>query len=93
MKKLIIFLATLFVFLTLSIIAEGQTAVRYHTKLQKEASYENRMKSNRGFSIGNARKALRDVKASAKEDRKKARDKAKREAVYARIEELKTKSK
>lgn len=89
MKKLIIFLATLFVFLTLSIIAEGQTAVRYHTKLQKEASFENRMKTNSGFSIRNARKALRDVKASAREDRKKERAKAKRDRVYARIEEIK----
>lgn len=90
MKKSLIFLSALLVFLTLSLTSEAQTAaVRYHTKLQQEYSYENRMKTNSAFSMGNARKALRDAKASAKEDRKKERAKAKRDRVYARIEEIK----
>lgn len=45
-KKLIIFLASLFVFLTLSLIAEAQNTgsphVRQHVKLQAYYSYETR---------------------------------------------------
>jgi hypothetical protein len=56
----------------LSNTAEAQTAKRYHAKLQKEYSFERRLKANKAFTLSSAKDKLKISKAN---NRKNARHK------------------
>lgn len=90
MKNLLVktFLGVLFALVALTASAQNKT-VRDHTKLQNSLSYEARIKSNTGFTRTSAKRALASEKEKAKARKKTERENKKRDAIYARIEELK----
>lgn len=61
---------SMIIIMILSNTAEAQTAKRYHAKLQKEYSYENRLKANQAFTLASAKDNLKILKVSS---RKKAK--------------------
>lgn len=64
-----------------------KSAKQYHAKLQKEYSFENRMKNNKAFTISSAKDNLKMAKKNARKerskDRKIAKIRAKREQIAA----------
>lgn len=94
MKKLIdkiaigicIFLAVVFLMVIFSPKSFGQkSAKQYHQKLQKEYSFENRMKANQAFTLVSAKDNLRTAKKNArkanKNNQRLAKIRAKREQI------------
>jgi type IV secretory pathway VirB6-like protein len=90
MRKLILVLG----FLTAAAFAAdaqnlANPNVRKHTKLQNSLSFDAVMDRNTGFTVESAKTALASEKEKAKAQKKTERENKKRDAIYARIEELK----
>lgn len=92
MKKQLLALCLLTI-VSLSAAAQNTASpqVRAHVKEQNARSFETRMKSNVGFTLESAKQALASEKEKQKAARRRERANAKRDAIYARIQELKTK--
>jgi hypothetical protein len=81
-------LAVLFTVIASTAFAQN-SHVRNHTKLQNELSFDNVMKRNKGFTVESAKAGLESAKEKAKAKKKRTRTAKKRDAIYARIENLK----
>lgn len=89
MKALILIIC---LFTTLCAAAQNTASpqVRAHVKEQDARSFETRMKSNKGFSLESAKRALYSAKKKQKAARRRARANAKRDGIYERINQFKT---
>lgn len=66
-----------------------KSAKQYHIKLQKEYSYETRLKANKSFTLASAKDNLRTAKKKARNDRKQANKLAKVRAKREQIASIK----
>jgi hypothetical protein len=73
----------------LSNTAEAQTAKRYHAKLQKEYSFETRLKANKAFTLASAKDNLKTAKKNARKENKKNQRLAKVRAKNQQIAAIK----
>lgn len=92
-KKLAIaILAVLFMCMLSISMAMGQNAVTYHTKLQKEYSWDNRSKESEAFTIKSLKEDRRTAKKINRANSKSNREATKKERIKQDIIALKTKN-
>ena len=61
----------------------------FNKRLQKEYSYENRIRSNRAFTRSSAKESLKELNIKIKENKKREREKEKTQRVFKKIDDLK----
>jgi activator of 2-hydroxyglutaryl-CoA dehydratase len=91
MKALILTVCLFAVALGAAAQNNASPQVRYHMRLQNESSFESRMKSNVGFTVSSAKRALRSEREKQKAARRRERKAKKRDGIYQRINQFKTK--
>lgn len=70
--------------------AKSQTSLRSHRKLQKENTFENRMKTNESFTKKSLKEDNKTLKAILKQKEKKNGDTSKMEAIKEENAELRS---
>lgn len=92
-KKLAIAILAIIFFSMLSItMAMGQNAVKYHTKLQKENTFEERLNASESFTIKSLKEDRRSAKKMNRSNSKSNREATKKDRIKQDIIALKSKN-
>lgn len=73
--------------ITFDLMAQ-QSAVRNHTKLQKEYSFEVRLKDNESFTLPSAKQDLKKAKKKKRKSNKKEKEAERLLAIRDKIKEI-----
>jgi uncharacterized membrane protein YciS (DUF1049 family) len=94
MKNLIIKLSLVFALFVAAttVNAQGRNMKAYE-KIQAEASYENRLKKSKAFTISSAKRSLSSAKTKYKKAKKSEKVNARRDAIYEKTRKFQAKHK